>query len=94
MSQQGPDWPQRVRQGDIQEGESPTARTSLARLTVGSPLPTTDAQVGRPGVPSMARIVEDIFTFWKTGGLGRGGPKAGTSSLAVTDTCMERSGMS
>lgn len=26
-------------------------------------------------------------TFWKTGGLGRGGPKAGTSSRAVTETC-------
>lgn len=26
-------------------------------------------------------------TFWNTGGLGRGGPKEGTSSRAVTDTC-------
>lgn len=25
-------------------------------------------------------------TFWNTGGLGRGGPKEGTSSRAVTDT--------
>lgn len=27
------------------------------------------------------------LTFLKTAGLGRGGPKGGTSSLAVTDTC-------
>lgn len=27
------------------------------------------------------------LTFWNTGGLGRGGPKEGTSSRAVTDTC-------
>lgn len=26
-------------------------------------------------------------TFWNTGGLGKGGPKEGTSSRAVTDTC-------
>jgi hypothetical protein len=29
---------------------------------------------------------EEFLTFWKTGGLGRGGPKAGTSSRAVTET--------
>lgn len=28
-----------------------------------------------------------LLTFLKTAGFGRGGPKAGTSSLAVTDTC-------
>lgn len=30
------------------------------------------------------------LTFLKTAGFGRGGPKGGTSSLAVTDTCWHK----
>lgn len=40
-------------------------------------MPSTD-QAWRDG---------DFLTFWKTAGLGSGGPKKGTSSRAVTETC-------